>query len=180
MRKFVVALAIVLGFLCSAALLAAFVGRLTPAERVYSVDEVQTGIYLHPRAWSGRTVLIRAYGMDMRCADTTLTSIAPNGQTRVTTSTTCPSPRVVNMLFPVGPQRSGLLISSPLCVTPGRGVTRPAAVPPNAVIVTLSRLPFIGQVVAAVLPRHAAGAVYRVRLLDPTRLTSASCPQAIL
>ena len=125
MRKLILGLATALGFLFSAVLLAAFAGELAPPEHVYSIDEVQTGLYLHPSAWFGRTVLVQAYGKDMRCADTTLTSISPNGQTRVTTSMTCPSPRVINMLFPVAPQRSGLLISSPLVVTLARLRLRP-------------------------------------------------------
>ncbi len=34
-------------------------GRLTPAQRVYSVSEVATGLAHHPSAWIGRTILIR-------------------------------------------------------------------------------------------------------------------------
>ncbi len=181
MRKPILAFATVLGFLLGAVLLVAtFAGKRTPAERVYSIDEVQTGLYLHPGAWFGRTVLVEAYGGDMRCADTTLTSISPNGQTRVTTSTTCPSPRVIDMLFPVAPQRSGLVISSPLVVTLGRGVTAPTIVPPNALVVTLSHMPFIGRIVTLALARHEPGSVYHVQILDPARCRSASCPQAIL
>ncbi len=179
-RKPILALATVLGFLLSAVLLATFAGELAPPEHVYSIDEVQTGLYLHPSAWFGRTVLVQAYGRDTRCANTTLTSIAPNGQTRVTTSMTCPSPRVIDMLFPVAPQRSGLLISAPLCVTLGRGITAPTIVPSNDLVVTLSHMPFIGRVVTLALLRHDPGEVYRVQILDPARLTSAPCPQAIL
>lgn len=178
--KLILALATVLGFLLSAVLLATFAGELAPPEHVYSIDEVQTGLYLHPRAWFGRTVLVQAYGRDMRCADTTLTTISPNGQTRVTTSTTCPSPRVIDMLFPVAPQRSGLLISAPLSVTLGRGITAPTIVPPNALVVTLLHMPFIGRIVTLALVRHDPGAVYRVQILDPARCRSASCSQAIL
>jgi len=44
-----------------AALAGVIVGLVSPSLRVYSVDEVQAGLRQQPRAWVGRTVLIRGW-----------------------------------------------------------------------------------------------------------------------
>ena len=44
-----------------AALAGAVVGLVSPSSGVYSVDEVQAGVQRNPRAWVGRTVLIRGW-----------------------------------------------------------------------------------------------------------------------
>jgi len=44
-----------------AALVSVIVGLVSPSPRVYSVDEVQAGLRQQPRAWVGRTVLVRGW-----------------------------------------------------------------------------------------------------------------------
>ena len=36
-------------------------GLATPSPHVYTVDEIQAGVQQHPRAWLGRTVLVRGW-----------------------------------------------------------------------------------------------------------------------
>ncbi len=55
---------VLIGLLCLvvvAALAGAVVGIVTPSPRVYMVDEVQAGVRQHPRAWVGRTILVRGW-----------------------------------------------------------------------------------------------------------------------
>lgn len=55
---------IVIGVLCLvlvAALVGGAVGLVAPSPRIYSVDEVQTGLQRQPGAWAGRTILIRGW-----------------------------------------------------------------------------------------------------------------------
>ncbi len=51
-------LLLLLALIVIAGLMAAFVGRLGPSERVYALDEVTRGMRQSPRAWVGRTVLV--------------------------------------------------------------------------------------------------------------------------
>ncbi len=53
-----------IGLLCLvfvAALAGTVVGIVTPSPRVYAVTEVQEGVRQNPRAWVGRTVLVRGW-----------------------------------------------------------------------------------------------------------------------
>jgi hypothetical protein len=55
---------VLIGLLCFvvvAALAGAVVGIVTPSPRVYAVAEVQAGVRQNPRAWVGRTVLVRGW-----------------------------------------------------------------------------------------------------------------------
>jgi len=51
-------LLLMLGLVIVAGVVAARVGRLAPSERVYTLDEVTTGMRQSPRAWAGRTVVV--------------------------------------------------------------------------------------------------------------------------
>ena len=53
----------VLGGLLLLAVGVMLVGRLLPSERVYPVATVVAGLRQHPRAWAGRTILVRGVEM---------------------------------------------------------------------------------------------------------------------
>ena len=53
-------LVVAVGLVLIASTVTAVVGHANPAGPVYTVAQVQSGLYRNPQAWAGRTVRVRA------------------------------------------------------------------------------------------------------------------------
>jgi hypothetical protein len=161
---------------------------------IYTVSDVAAGLSQNPNAWVGRTVLVWGQDIAFPWGCGYWSPAAPNSATPRGAGTTACSQGAIERLVPARPSALARAGNGPrpwigavysafrfqrgLVVVRRPGAHIPASNSPIGAMVQLARLPVLGQLIPAMLVER--GAVYRVRLLDPTRCTSAPCPQGQL
>lgn len=145
---------------------------------IYSVQQVETGLRIHPTAWSGRVVLIRGVLVTW--------GIYNNFQIRLLANEGWnPRDRLTQV------NRQGMFQINVAGTTPTlvvRGLTRSVPVPSLPAFVydlghDLSRVPLIGRLVALPPLSPVQAHVYRVHLLQRGRCPSAvmgPCPTGVI
>jgi hypothetical protein len=159
-------------------LLIGFAVPLSLVGPIYSVQQVETGLRIHPTAWSGRVVLIRGvlvtWGISNNSQIRLLASEGWNPRDRVT---------VVNWQ---GMFQINVAGTTPVLVV--RGLTRSVPVPSLPAFVydlgrDLSRFPLIGRLVTLPPVSPVQAHVYRVRLLQRglcPAVVMGPCPKGVI
>ena len=154
------------GLVLAAGLVAMLVGHLTPShERVYSVDDVQSGLFHHPRQWVGRIVLVRgtATELDWETGQGTGRGLS------------CLPPHECSLPVPPGYASHVNLVADRL-YRPRMGFPRiirlriqPAAT--NDLVMVLRRLPVVGSLLPSASQGLSAGLshIYRIQTFGTGR-----------
>jgi hypothetical protein len=171
----------------------------TSRPTIYTVSEVASGLNQNPAAWVGRTVLIWGRDVSARwgCGFWWgATSSAARGANPLTcragTTEQLVPARPTQMFWAarglrplIGTRfnytRAGVrlfVLGRGLMVRRHSGAHLPATSAPVGLIVQLARLPIVGQLIPTTLVE--SGAVYRVRLLDPSHCSSPPRPEGEL
>ncbi len=155
---------VVLGLALISGLVAAFVWRATPPGRVYAVDEVQFALQRNPRAWVGRTVLVRGWS--------TAAASSMGCTTRITPASCLRTWLLLTPTFPyAGPPALAFSVLLP------RGSAVPTGVDEGTdLAMGLHTLPGMGSSVF----RWSGSRTLRVRLTTSTALCATPPPCGVL
>jgi hypothetical protein len=146
--------------------------------QIYSIQQIETALRIHPTAWSGRVVLIRGVLVTWR--------ISNNSQIRLLASEGWNPRDRVTVVNRQGMFQINVAGTTPVLVV--RGLTRSVPVPLLPAFVydlghDLSRVPIIGRLVVLPPVSHVQAHVYRVRLLQRRQCPSVvigPCPTGVI
>lgn len=137
-RTIVVAVLFPLGALALASVMALMVGDQASMGPIYSLAQVQAGLYRNPQAWAGRTVRVRAHIEDLEVG----------GTAQPISSRPSPYDNLLNM--PPG-SRMDITLGPPPSPHADVSASYPAVIlyvgprVPNPLLSALRRLPVIGR-----------------------------------